>query len=451
VVCVSSPLLSTRPCSSATVKEAIPTSLLGLLESPECQPDPSSPPGPPSKPETENVTNNSVTITWKRPYDGGLEITGYIVEHKKEGEEEWVKDKSATPLRITEFVIANLQPGGKYYFRVSAMNAEGFGEAAQTEDLIELVDRMETPEFELDAELRRTLVVKAGNSIRIFVPIKGRPPPEVTWMKEDIPLKGRAHIDTTESYTLLVIPDLRAENDFGIGEPVEMPDPVRASQAPTRPEKVNIADITKNSVSLVWTKPKHDGGNRITGYVIEAQKKGSDQWSHVTAVKTLDYVVKNLNENEEYTFRVMAVNNSGRSDPCNSRPVVVKEQNTEPEFDLHGICHRSVIAKAGDDIKVEIPVFGHPKPSISWKKDDQTLKLTPRVNTEDTPVSTILSIGECTRSDSGQYSITGKNMLGTVTEIFTVKVHDIPGPPKGPIKNSTCGVLYQGLYNSWVE
>uniref|UniRef100_A0A3B3QDD8 Titin n=1 Tax=Paramormyrops kingsleyae TaxID=1676925 RepID=A0A3B3QDD8_9TELE len=227
---------------------------------------------------------------------------------------------------------------------------------------------------------------------------------------------------------------VRAENDFGIGEPVEMPDPVRASQAPTRPEKVNIADITKNSVSLVWTKPKHDGGNRITGYVIEAQKKGSDQWSHVTAVKTLDYVVKNLNENEEYTFRVMAVNNSGRSDPCNSRPVVVKEQNTEPEFDLHGICHRSVIAKAGDDIKVEIPVFGHPKPSISWKKDDQTLKLTPRVNTEDTPVSTILSIGECTRSDSGQYSITGKNMLGTVTEIFTVKVHDIPGPPKGPIK-----------------
>uniref|UniRef100_A0A8C7YGV1 Fibronectin type-III domain-containing protein n=1 Tax=Oryzias sinensis TaxID=183150 RepID=A0A8C7YGV1_9TELE len=38
------------------------------------------------------------------------------------------------------------------------------------------------------------------------------------------------------------------------------------------------------------------------------------------------------------------------------------------------------------------------------------------------------------RTDGGQYSVTGKNLLGTVTETITVLVHDIPGPPIGPIK-----------------
>lgn len=477
-------------------------------------------------------------MRWGKPLsDGGMEVTGYLVEHKKEGEEEWVKD-TATPLRITEFVVPNLQAGAKFHFRICAMNAMGVSEPAQTENLVEIVEREEIPDLELDAELRRTLVVRAGASIRIFIPIKGRPTPTVTWTKEDSPLKTRAIIDNTESYTLLVIPDcnrcdagkydltlenaagkktasvvvrvldspgpplnlkpkaidkesitlewemplidggakitnyiiekrestrkayaavitqcdtcsvrvpdlaegleyyfrVSAENEYGIGEAVETPDPIRVSQAPTPPENVTFTNVTKNSVSLAWTKPKHDGGSRVTGYVIEAQKKGTDQWAHVTTVKTLDFTVKNLNENEEYIFRVIAVNSSGRSRPRVSKPVVIKEQSSEPEFDLRGVCQKTVIAKAGDDIKVEVPISGRPKPTVSWQKDNQALKLTQRTMIENTSTSTILIINECLRSDSGIYSMTGKNIVGSVTDSITVKVHDVPGPPKGPIK-----------------
>uniref|UniRef100_A0AAY4B930 Titin n=1 Tax=Denticeps clupeoides TaxID=299321 RepID=A0AAY4B930_9TELE len=225
-----------------------------------------------------------------------------------------------------------------------------------------------------------------------------------------------------------------AENEFGIGEAIETPDPIRASQAPSPPESITVTDVTKNSASLAWTKPKHDGGSRITGYVIEAQKKGTDQWSHVTTVKTFDFTIKNLNENEEYIFRVMAANLSGRSSPRQSKSTIIKEQNTEPEFDLRAVCQKTVIAKAGDDIKVEVPISGRPKPTVSWQRDNQALKLTQRTNVENTPTSTILKITECVRNDSGIYSVTGKNVVGSVTENITIKVHDVPGPPKGPIK-----------------
>uniref|UniRef100_A0A8C8DT66 Fibronectin type-III domain-containing protein n=1 Tax=Oryzias sinensis TaxID=183150 RepID=A0A8C8DT66_9TELE len=122
----------------------------------------------------------------------------------------------------------------------------------------------------------------------------------------------------------------------------------RVSQAPSAPENLYVTDVTAESASLAWTKPLHDGGSLITGYVIEAQKKDSEQWVHVATIKALDYTVTDLTEGAEYTFRIMAVNASGRSDPRESRPAIIKEQTSSPSFDLRGVYQKTVIVKAGD-------------------------------------------------------------------------------------------------------
>lgn len=107
------------------------------------------------------------------------------------------------------------------------------------------------------------------------------------------------------------------ENIYGIGEPCETGDVVLVCEVPLPPAKLEVADVTKSTVSLAWEKPLHDGGSRITGYIVEACKAGTDKWMKVATLKLTDFefTVVSLNETEQYLFRVRAVNSRGPSEP----------------------------------------------------------------------------------------------------------------------------------------
>lgn len=99
------------------------------------------------------------------------------------------------------------------------------------------------------------------------------------------------------------------------------------SEKPSPPEKLGVSSVTKDSVSLVWLKPEHDGGSRIVGYLVEALEKGQQKWVKCAVVKTTRHVVHGLKENMDYFFRVFAENQAGLSDPKELLlAVTVKEQ-----------------------------------------------------------------------------------------------------------------------------
>uniref|UniRef100_A0A8B9J739 Fibronectin type-III domain-containing protein n=1 Tax=Astyanax mexicanus TaxID=7994 RepID=A0A8B9J739_ASTMX len=119
------------------------------------------------------------------------------------------------------------------------------------------------------------------------------------------------------------------ENIYGIGEPRETPDAVLVCEVPLPPSKLEVVDVTKSSVSLGWEKPEHDGGSRLTGYIVEACKAGTDKWMKVATLKLTDYeyTIDKLNESEQYLFRVRAVNSRGVGEPKETvTAVTVQEQ-----------------------------------------------------------------------------------------------------------------------------
>lgn len=119
------------------------------------------------------------------------------------------------------------------------------------------------------------------------------------------------------------------ENIYGIGEPCEISEPVLVCEVPSIPQDLYVNDITKSTVILEWEKPLHDGGSRLTGYVIEACKTGTDRWMDVAHVKSsvLQHTIVSLNENEQYLFRIRAENSRGVSEPRDiMTPVTIQEQ-----------------------------------------------------------------------------------------------------------------------------
>lgn len=104
-------------------------------------------PGEPSKLRVVDSTKSSITLGWERPiYDGGSEITHYVLDQMNTEEREWV---TINPQVTTyEYVVSHLKPGTYYFFRVFAVNCKGKGEdikmyqPVQAKDILGLYIKM---------------------------------------------------------------------------------------------------------------------------------------------------------------------------------------------------------------------------------------------------------------------------------------------------------------------
>lgn len=131
--------------------------------------------------------------------------------------------------------------------------------------------------------------------------------------KTELEIKG---LEPNHRYQFRV----KAVNEEGESEPLETESAITAknpfdvSAAPGLPE---IIDWDENHVSLKWEPPIRDGGAPITGYVIEFMDKESGEF--VKACETdgpaCKGMVKKLEENHQYKFRVRAINKAGVSEP----------------------------------------------------------------------------------------------------------------------------------------
>ncbi|XP_077363922.1 obscurin [Festucalex cinctus] len=86
---------------------------------------------------------------------------------------------------------------------------------------------------------------------------------------------------------------------------------------PDPPEDPEVLSKTKESVTLSWFTPLHDGGSPILGYKVELRLAESALWlpCHSTPVCNTEFMVENLIHGSGYRFRVAALNRAGTGEP----------------------------------------------------------------------------------------------------------------------------------------
>ncbi|XP_022250444.1 roundabout homolog 2-like, partial [Limulus polyphemus] len=102
-------------------------------------PDPSSFPGPPSKPTAVNITETAVTLTWRRNPDVGQSLLiGYNVEYySSDLQTGWLL--AAHRIHGESFAVQNLRPDTRYIFLVRAENSHGLGPPSPFSDVIRTI------------------------------------------------------------------------------------------------------------------------------------------------------------------------------------------------------------------------------------------------------------------------------------------------------------------------
>lgn len=99
------------------------------------------PPYEPCKLRWLDSTKTSITLGWSKPeWDGGSEITSYMVEKLVEGQQEWEMITSKGEVKTTEYTVHQLQPNVNYFFRVSAVNSAGRGEPLEMTEAVQAKD-----------------------------------------------------------------------------------------------------------------------------------------------------------------------------------------------------------------------------------------------------------------------------------------------------------------------
>lgn len=401
---------------------------------------PSAPRGPL---EHSEITAQSVTLTWKKPEDdGGAEILGYSIEKCFVGSDVWTPAGYAS---LTSHNVKGLEEGKQYKFRVRAENMHGISEPLDSSKPITAKNSFDTP----DAPGQPQVIDYGPNfgTIKWTAPISdgGRPIIGYLVEKREKGLMDWLPVNATPSagleFTIGNLIEGRqyefrvlAVNEGGKGKPSKPSATMTAKErkfAPDAPDMPRVEKVTKNSVTLTWRKPFNDGGSKITGYKVEKRKKGDKDWSPATRVPCSDtrFTVGNLNEGDEYEFRVIACNDIGESEPSKPCPIVrVEEQPDKPMIDVGAI--RDITVKAGQPFVIDVPYVGFPKPTATWSLADIELdSADARFDQQLTEVNARLTCPNSKREYTGRYNLMLKNPSGFDTVTCNVKVLDRPRPP----------------------
>uniref|UniRef100_A0A672HCA0 Myomesin 3 n=2 Tax=Salarias fasciatus TaxID=181472 RepID=A0A672HCA0_SALFA len=251
-------------------------------------------------------------------------------------------------------------------------------------EYIEYLDLLsqKAPDFPIPL---RAHTVWEGMTVKLCCTVQGCPPPKVMWYKDGRPLIMSAqpwNYSLQQKFGLNILEIRRWVTASAPCEWLECFDlwakkkkklkklqreslwissllPPDASAAvlggPASPLAVQVADINKDYVFLIWQPPSADGSSPVEGYIIERCDLGLGEWErcNVNIQKMCYYPVSGLKEGTRYQFRVRAVNKAGAGRPSKATEPIVTADPLEPSRTMGRTLPQSALVHGGRTITVQ--------------------------------------------------------------------------------------------------
>uniref|UniRef100_A0A3Q3KYR1 Immunoglobulin-like and fibronectin type III domain-containing protein 1 n=1 Tax=Mastacembelus armatus TaxID=205130 RepID=A0A3Q3KYR1_9TELE len=405
-------------------------------------------PGPPTVPKVVSVFKDCINLTWCPPCDtGGTKIVGYNLEKNKKGTNYWSLVNQGGPITgIQLYAVKDVFEGAAYEFRVSAINLSGAGDPSIPCETVIARDPMSKPTSKTPKDFY-FVVVKSGNTVRLYINFEASPFPEISWLKDGSPVSKHVTITNSDKGSQLLIPTSE-RSDTGIytitvknlvGQEsfnVE----VRVTDDPKPPGPVELDQNIPGTVTLSWTPSPDEKRDDRLHYMVSKRDSFKRTWKiEADNLFNNKFTVVNILPGEEYYFRVFAKNDMGLSPPSESPILNVflcvseKFKINMPEtksLDFQSppsfiVPLRRRTAPQGYECHMSCAVKGDPAPHVTWYHNN--ICLNTNTNYHITNVCGICSllILRVGANDTGEYKVVIENKLGTAECSMTLKVRGI--------------------------
>eukprot|EP00071_Canis_lupus_P006843 XP_005622321.1 immunoglobulin-like and fibronectin type III domain-containing protein 1 [Canis lupus familiaris] len=407
--------------------------------------DPMRVPGPVRELQVTDTSHTSITLSWAPPdAQDGDAAQGYVVELRGSDGLQWSPCHPGT-VPATTFTVKGLRPQEGYFVRVTAVNDGGRGQPTALDTVVQAMPVTVRPKFLMDSGTKDSRMVRAGDTVRVPISFEAAPIPEVTWLKDGLPLPKRNVTSTKEGLTQLLIP-AASLSDSGLytvvlrslqGEEATYRFSLRVAACPRAPGPIRLQENVPGTVTAEWEASPDEAGEDPLYYEVLMRSSARGRWQQAAdRVHTNHYTFLGVLPGHEYHFRVVAKNELGASLPSDtSEPwriprhrdkfTVKAPGHREPDLSqkprfLVGL--RTHLLPQGCECCMSCAVQGWPRPHVTWFKDDQSLAGHPTAYSTDVLGVCSLVIPSVSLRDGGQYKAVAENALGQAVSTATLIV-----------------------------
>ncbi|XP_075316779.1 immunoglobulin-like and fibronectin type III domain-containing protein 1 [Odontesthes bonariensis] len=409
--------------------------------------DPMKPPGKVTDLKLTSSSYTTFSLAWTKPKEvKGVEdeAQGYYVEIRPMECLEWTRC-NAIPVTLTSYNVLGLKAMATYWVRVTATNYGGDGEPQGFDKYIITMPPPVRPKFK-GQNMKTFMVVRSGNTVRLNINFEACPLPEISWVKDGIPVLKRVTITNSDKGSQLLIPTSE-RSDSGIytitvqnlvGQEsfnVE----IRVTDDPNPPGPIELDQNIPGTVTLCWAPSPDEKRDDRLHYMVSKRDSFKRTWRTVgDNLFNNKFTAVDIMPGREYYFRVFAKNDMGLSAPSESPAFAIKKEKGKFKVNVPQIKSldfefppsfivplKRRTAPQGYECYMSCAVKGDPTPRVTWYRNNISLNTNTNYHVTNVCGVCSLLILRVGPKDTGEYKVIIENKLGTAESAMTLSVRGI--------------------------